>query len=88
MSGRDDLPEGVDTAKPGDLVEDGAVGLAGTAPAPTGLRVTSSSDDSVTLSWTAVTDAHGYKLEYRESDDTTWRHGNYTGSSTSGTSSV
>ena len=55
------------------------------APAPTGLRVTSFDDDSVTMSWTAVTDAHGYKLEYRESDDTTWIHGNYSGSSTSGT---
>ena len=30
------------------------------APAPTGLRVTSDTDDSVSLSWNAVTDAHYY----------------------------
>ena len=53
----DDLPEGVDAAKPGDPVEEGVDGLASTAPAPTGLRVTSFDDDSVTFSWRAVTDA-------------------------------
>ena len=38
-----------------------------TAPAPTGLRVTSDTDDSVSLSWNAVTDAGAYKVEYRRS---------------------
>ncbi len=48
------------------------------APAPTGLRVTSDTDDSVSLSWNAVTDAHYYKVEYRRSSSSSWLHASYT----------
>ena len=48
------------------------------APAPTGLRVTSDTDDSVSLSWNAVTDAHYYKVEYRRSSSSSWLHAGYT----------
>ena len=54
------------------------------APAPTGLTVTSDTDESVSLSWTAVTDAERYKVEYKASTSSTWLHATYT-SSTSAT---
>ena len=38
-----------------------------TAPRPTGLRVTSDTDDSVSLSWSGVTNSAVYKVEYRRS---------------------
>ena len=62
------LPD-VDTAERDDVVEEeeGATGRAANAPAPTGLRVTSDTDDSVSLSWNTVTDAGAYKVEYRRS---------------------
>ena len=42
------------------------------APAPTGLRVTSSTDASVSLSWNTVTDAYRYKLERSTSSSGPW----------------
>ena len=56
-----------------------------TAPAPTGLRVTSDTDDSVSLSWNAVTDAGAYKVEYRRSGSISWLHAGYVYSNTSDT---
>ena len=61
------LPD-VDNAQRDDVVEEeeeGATGRAANAPAPTGLTVTSDTDDSVSLSWNTVTDAGAYKVEYR-----------------------
>ena len=55
------------------------------APAPTGLTVTSDTDDSVSLSWNAVTDARAYKVEYRRSGSISWLHAGYVYSSTSDT---
>ena len=55
------------------------------APAPTGLSVTSSDDDSVNLTWNAVTDAGAYKVEYRKSSSSTWLHHGYVYSGTSRT---
>ena len=82
------LPD-VDTAERDDVVpeddEGGATGSAATAPAPTGLRVTSDTDDSVSLSWNAVTDAGAYKVEYRRSSSSTWLHANYVYSRTTET---
>ena len=49
-----------------------------TAPAPTGLRATASTESSVSLSWNAVTDAHYYKVEYRRSSSSSWLHAGYT----------
>ena len=43
---------------------EGAIGSAGNAPAPAGLMVTSDTDDSVILSWNAVTGTTSYKVEY------------------------
>ncbi len=73
---------GVDTAERDDVVpedegEGRAARSAATAPAPTGLKATASTDTSVSLSWTAVTDAGAYKVEYRKSGSTTWRHAGY-----------
>ena len=55
------------------------------APAPTGLTVTSDTDDSVSLSWNPVTDAGAYKVEYRRSSSISWLHAGYVYSSTSDT---
>ena len=67
------LPDGVDAGQRDDPVEEGgASGQAATAPAPTGLSVTASDEDSVTLSWTAVTDADAYRVEYKASTSSTW----------------
>ena len=55
------------------------------APAPTGLTVTSDTDDSVSLSWNAVTDAAVYQVEYRRSSSISWLHAGYVYSSTSDT---
>ena len=80
------LPD-VDTAQRDDVVEEegGATGSAANAPAPTGLRVTSDTDDSVSLSWNTVTDAGAYKVEYRRSGSISWLHAGYVYSSTSDT---
>ena len=80
------LPD-VDTAQRDDVVEEegGATGRAANAPAPTGLRVTSDTDDSVSLSWNTVTDAGAYKVEYRRSGSISWLHAGYVYSSTSDT---
>ncbi len=43
-----------------------------TAPAPTGLTVTSSDQDSVALSWSSVSGAYRYKLERREGTSGSW----------------
>ena len=77
----------MDTAQRDDVVEEegGATGSAANAPAPTGLRVTSDTDDSVSLSWNAVTDAGAYKVEYRRSGSISWLHAGYVYSSTSDT---
>ena len=56
-----------------------------TAPRPTGLRVNSDTDDSVSLSWNAVTDAAVYKVEYRRSGSISWLHASYVWSGTSKT---
>ena len=55
------------------------------APAPTGLTVTSDTDDTVSLSWNAVTDAAVYQVEYRRSSSISWLHAGYVYSSTSDT---
>ena len=81
-------PAGVDTAQRDDVVpeDDGSTTeRVPTAPAPTGLRVTSDTDDSVSLSWNAVTDAGAYKVEYRRSGSISWLHAGYVYSSTSDT---
>ena len=80
------LPD-VDNAQRDDVVEEegGAIGRAANAPAPTGLRVTSDTDDSVSLSWNTVTDAGAYKVEYRRSGSISWLHAGYVYSSTSDT---
>ncbi len=64
------LPD-VDTAQRDDVVEEegGATGSR-RIPAPTGTRVTSDTDDSVSLSWNA--DAGAYKVEYRRSGSISW----------------
>ena len=67
------LPDNVDTGQQGDPVDEGgASGVSGTAPAPTGLSVTTSDDDSVSLSWNAVTDANAYRVEYRKTSSSIW----------------
>ncbi len=75
-----------DTAKRDEAVpaddEGGATGSSATAPAPTGLRVTSDTDDSVSLRWTAVTNAAKYKVEYKASSSTRWLHATYTSGTT------
>ena len=73
------LPD-VDTAQRDDVVEEegDATGRAANAPAPTGLRVTSYTDDSVSLSWDAGTDAYRYQVEYRRSSSSSWLHAGYT----------
>ena len=53
------------------------------APAPTGLRVTSSTANSVSLRWYSVPDAYRYKLERSTSSSGPWTD---VGSETSGTS--
>ena len=85
-------PAGVDTAQRDDVVpeDDGSTTeRVPTAPAPTGLRVTSDTDDSVSLSWNAVTDAGAYKVEYRRSGSISWPnatiHAGYVYSNTSDT---
>ena len=78
-------PPGVDTAERDDVVPDDAGGARGsstTAPAPTGLRVTSDTKDSVSLSWTAVTHAARYKMEYKRSSSSTWLHATYVSGTT------
>ena len=55
------------------------------APAPTGLTVTSDTDDSVSLSWNTVTDAGAYKVEYRRSGSISWLHAGYVWSGSSDT---
>ena len=68
------LPDNVDTGQQGDPVDEGgASGLAGTAPAPSNVRVISSDHDSVNLKWNAVTDADAYRVEYKKGSSTTWR---------------
>ena len=80
-SGTDDPT--YDTAQRDDVVPEGGVsGASATAPAPTGLKVASDTDDSVNLSWTAVTNAARYKVEYKKSSSTTWLHASYTSSTT------
>ncbi len=81
----DNLPPGVDPGQPGDPVGEGVSGQADTAPAPTGLRVTASDDDSVSLSWNAVTNAAAYRVDYRKSGSTKWIIGGYAYSVTSRT---
>ena len=61
-----------DAAQPGDPVEEGAGGASGTAPRPTGLSVTSSDDDSISLSWTSDSDVARYRVEYRKSSSSIW----------------
>ena len=80
------LPD-VDTAQRDDVVEEegGATGSAANAPAPTGLRVTSDTDDSVNLRWNSVTDAGAYKVEYRRSSSSSWLHAGYVYSGTTET---
>ena len=81
------LPD-VDNAQRDDVVpedDEGATGRAANAPAPTGLTVTSDTDDSVSLSWNTVTDAGAYKVEYRRSGSISWLHAGYVYSSTSDT---
>ena len=80
------LPD-VDNAQRDDVVEEeeGATGSAANAPAPTGLTVTSDTDDSVSLSWNTVTNAGAYKVEYRRSGSISWLHAGYVYSSTSDT---
>ena len=81
-------PAGVDTAQRDDVVpeDDGSTTeRVPTAPAPTGLRVTSDTDDSVSLSWNAVTDAGAYKVEYRRSSSISWLHAGYVWSGSSDT---
>ena len=56
-----------------------------TAPRPTGLSVTSDTDDSVSLSWNAVTDAGAYKVEYRKGSSSSWLHADYVYSGTTET---
>ena len=46
-------------------------------PRPTGLRVTSYTDYSVSLDWNGVTHAAGYKVEYKESSSAIWLHAGY-----------
>ena len=53
------------------------------APAPTGLRVTSSTANSVSLRWYSVTNAYRYKLERSTTSSGPWTD---VGSETSGTS--
>lgn len=81
----DNLPPGVDPGQPGDPIGGGVSGQADTAPAPTGLRVTASDEDSVSLSWSAVTNAAAYRLDYRKDETTTWSLGGYAYSVTSRT---
>ena len=54
-----------------------------TAPAPTGLGVSSSTATSVTLTWDAVTDAAAYKLERSDSSTGPWTEVSSTITSTS-----
>ena len=74
----------VDTAERDDVVQEyvdgGASGSVATAPAPTGLSATASTDTTVNLSWNAVNNANYYKIEYRKSSSSTWLHYNYTSS--------
>ena len=75
----------VDTAERDDVVPEdggGVSGAAAKAPAPTGLRVVSDTDDSVRLSWTSVSNAARYKVEYRKSSSSIWLHAGYTSSRT------
>ena len=69
----------LDTAERDDVVveDDGATGSVGNAPAPTGLRVTSHTENSVSLDWNAANDVDGYKVEYKKSSSATWLHGGY-----------
>ncbi len=78
------LPD-VDTAERDDAVEEETSEKTDTAPAPTGLRVTSDTEDSVSLSWDALTGAGAYKVEYKESSAITWLHADYVFSGTSET---
>ena len=83
-TGAEGVLPNMDTAERDDVVpEDGATGSVSRAPAPTGLKVTSDTDDSVSLSWTAVTNANGYKVEYRKGSTGSWLHAGYAGSRTS-----
>ncbi len=74
---------GIDTAKFGDVVVDepeGAVaswGNFGKAPAPSSVWRSRSTYRSVTLSWSEVKGAAGYKLEFRNIGSTVWKHGTY-----------
>lgn len=82
-SGAEGILPNVDTAERDDVVPEGGVkGTASTAPAPTGLKVTSDTYNSVSLSWKALTDAGGYKVEYRKGSTAKWLHAGYAGSST------
>ena len=80
------LPAGVDTAERDDVVpeDDGrAARAADLAPAPTGLRATTYTGTSVSLSWRAVTDAASYRVEYRKSGSSRWLVAGYASSGTS-----
>ena len=68
----DDLPSGVDSGQHDDEYEEGVIGSTGFAPAPSGLTVTRSDNDSVVLSWTAVPDATAYLIEYKKSSASSW----------------
>ena len=68
----DDLPPGVDSGQHDEEYEEGVIGSTGFAPAPSGLTVTRSDNDSVVLSWTAVPDATAYLIEYKKSSSSSW----------------
>ena len=51
--------------------------------APTSLKSTASTETSVSLSWKAVANSAAYKVEYRRSGSSSWRHARYVYSGTS-----
>lgn len=71
-------------AAPGDYTVNVQVGLAGgeaeltvaaPLPAPAGLASPGSTEDTVELTWEAVSGANQYQVEYREEGATTWTAG-------------
>ena len=56
----------------GDVLASVTIRIRGYAPAPSGLRVTGSTTNGISLSWNAVTDAEGYKLERRAGSTGSW----------------
>ena len=55
------------------------------APAPTGLTVTGTTETSISLRWSAVTDAYAYQVERRVSGSAQWTYSGYVYSGTSHT---